>query len=123
MGIGGAKTDKINNEAEEVKGRGKEQESAGFIDWMFRSRRTGRISLVQFPNLPLIVWFLASAADRLGLVEGQAGNVLRVVAAFRKGHAGCAQWQHRSCSQRRNDEPGASRKNAPGSVLVRRSWL
>ena len=81
MGIGGGMTDKIKNEAEEVKGRGTAQESSGFIDWMFRSRRTGRISLVQFPNLPLIVWFLTSAADRLGLVEGQGGNVLRIIAA------------------------------------------
>jgi hypothetical protein len=34
----------------------------GFWDWMFRSRKTGRITLAQLPNWQLVVWLLASAA-------------------------------------------------------------
>ena len=33
----------------------------GFLDWMFRSRKTGRITLAQLPNWQLVVWLLASA--------------------------------------------------------------
>jgi hypothetical protein len=73
----------MKNEAEDLDRKGKSQEhkSTRFIDWMFRSRTTGRIALVQVPNLPLVVWFLASAADRLELIEGQGRDVLGVVAA------------------------------------------
>ena len=42
----------------------------GFLDWMFRSRKTGRITLAQLPNWQFAVWLLASAvmwlAPRLG---------------------------------------------------------
>jgi hypothetical protein len=30
------------------------------LDWVFRSRMTGRIVIAQFPNLPLAVWIGAS---------------------------------------------------------------
>jgi hypothetical protein len=38
----------------------------GFLDWMFRSRKTGRITLAQLPNWQFAVWLLASAVMWLG---------------------------------------------------------
>lgn len=53
----------------------------GFVNWMFRSRVTGRISVAQLPNWQLVVWLLASAVLRLGNPEGLARDVLAVIAA------------------------------------------
>jgi hypothetical protein len=33
----------------------------GFLNWTFRSRKTGRISLAQLPNWQLVVWLLTLA--------------------------------------------------------------
>jgi hypothetical protein len=52
----------------------------GFLDWMFRSRRTGRITLAQLPNGPLVVWLLASAAMWLAHPQGRVRVVLDVLA-------------------------------------------
>ena len=38
------------------------------MDWMFRSRKTGAITLAQLPNWQLAVWLLASAVMWLGRV-------------------------------------------------------
>jgi hypothetical protein len=35
------------------------------IDWAFRSRETGRITIAQWPNVTLIVFVLARALDGL----------------------------------------------------------
>jgi hypothetical protein len=49
------------------------------IDWLLRDRRTGDWTLVQVPNVPLLVW-LATAAVRWLLHPGGAvGTVLEVV--------------------------------------------
>jgi len=48
---------------------------------MFRSRKTGRISLAQLPNWQLGVWLLASAVMRLGNLQGRARDVLVVIAS------------------------------------------
>ena len=53
----------------------------GFLDWMFRSRKTGRITLAQLPNWQLVVWLLASAGIRLGHPQGRARDVLVVLAS------------------------------------------
>ena len=53
----------------------------GFLNWMFRSRKTGRISLAQLPNWQLVVWLLASAVMRLGNPRGRARDVLAVIAS------------------------------------------
>lgn len=42
----------------------------GIMDWMFRSRKTGRITVVQLPNCRLAVWFLASVVMWLGHPQG-----------------------------------------------------
>jgi hypothetical protein len=53
----------------------------GFLDWMFRSRRNGRITLVQLPNWPLGVWLLASVVMWLGHPQGGVGDSLFVLAS------------------------------------------
>ena len=54
---------------------------SGFVSWMFRSRTTGRITLVQFPNWLLAVWLLASAVMWLGHPQGWVHAVLVVLAS------------------------------------------
>jgi len=50
------------------------------IDWVFRSRASGRVVVAQMPNLPLLV-FLAAAALKFFLhPHGQAGTALGVAA-------------------------------------------
>jgi hypothetical protein len=48
------------------------------IDWLFRNRRTGQITIVQFPNVPLWL-FLAATAVRS--VLDPAGDVRTAVRA------------------------------------------
>ena len=48
---------------------------------MFRSRKTGRITLAQFPNWSLALWFIASAVLTLGQPRGLARGALVVLAA------------------------------------------
>jgi hypothetical protein len=54
--------------------------NAGVLGWVFRSRRTGRITLVQVPNWPLGVWLLASAVMWLVQPQGWVRGVLVVMA-------------------------------------------
>jgi len=55
--------------------------NAGVLSWVFRSRRTGRITLVQLPNRPLGVWLLASAVTWLVQPQGWVRGVLVVMAS------------------------------------------
>ena len=50
------------------------------VDWMFRNRETGRITIVQFPNVPLGVFIVASILSAVAHPAGTAGVVLRVIA-------------------------------------------
>ena len=50
------------------------------VDWLFRNRETGGITIAQFPNLPLWI-FLATVVGRWLVPEDSgAFTVLRVVA-------------------------------------------
>jgi hypothetical protein len=51
------------------------------MDWMFRSRQTGRITLTHLPNWQLAVWLLASAVMWLGHPQGWVRGVLVVLAS------------------------------------------
>ena len=51
------------------------------LDWFFRSRETGRITIAQFPNLPLGVFLAASLLRRLVRADGGVDTTLRLVAA------------------------------------------
>ena len=57
------------------------EDREGFLDWMFRSRKTGRITLAQPPNWQLVVWLLASAAMWLAHPQGRARDVLVFIAS------------------------------------------
>jgi hypothetical protein len=48
------------------------------LDWMFRDRKTGRIVIAQFPNIPLAVWIIATALR--WLAHGTTNTVLTVIA-------------------------------------------
>ena len=49
------------------------------VDWMFRDRATGRIVVIQVPNLPLAI-FLAATVVRVAIhPHGAAGRVLSAV--------------------------------------------
>ena len=50
------------------------------LDWLFRDRRTGRIVIVQLPNIRLFVWFGASVLRRLLHPHGRWGIALEVTA-------------------------------------------
>lgn len=51
------------------------------IDWLFRDRTTGRITIAQFPNAPLWAFLVASVLRRLLTPAGTVDSTLRVVAA------------------------------------------
>lgn len=49
------------------------------IDWLFRDRRTGGITIAQFPNPPLIVFLVAAAVRLVADPLGTVGDVVWVV--------------------------------------------
>jgi hypothetical protein len=57
------------------------------VDWMFRSRETGRITIAQFPNLPLGVFLGATVFGWIMKPSGTARTALSVV-----GTAALALW-------------------------------
>ena len=50
------------------------------IDWLFRSRETGRITIAQMPNLPLWIFIVAAALRAVFDPTGGARTALDVVA-------------------------------------------
>ncbi|MEY2566705.1 MAG: hypothetical protein QOE35_1234 [Actinomycetota bacterium] len=50
------------------------------FDWLFRSRTTGRQTIVQLPNVPLGVFILAALARRVFSPTGTPRTVLAVIA-------------------------------------------
>jgi hypothetical protein len=50
------------------------------VDWLFRSRETGRITIVQAPNLPLLLW-LGLTVLRWVLHPGDGWRIALNVAA------------------------------------------
>jgi hypothetical protein len=50
------------------------------IDWLFRNRQTGRITVAQFPNVALGVFLVASVLRRFLAPGGWTGTGLDVVA-------------------------------------------
>jgi hypothetical protein len=50
------------------------------IDWLFRNRHTGRITIAQFPNVPLWLFLAATAVQRLADPAGDVRTAVRVVA-------------------------------------------
>ena len=51
------------------------------IDWLFRNRRTGGLTIAQLPNAPLLVFLVAVAVRWVAHPSGTAGTVVGVTAA------------------------------------------
>ena len=51
------------------------------IDWLFRNRRTGGLTIAQLPNAPLLVFLVAVAVRWIVHPSGTAGTVVGVIAA------------------------------------------
>jgi hypothetical protein len=49
------------------------------IDWLFRNRRTGEITIAQAPNAPLIIWLVATVINLIFDPSGTTGTVLTVI--------------------------------------------
>ena len=49
------------------------------MDWLLRSRRTGRITVAQFPNWPLGVWLLATTFMLVAHPTGGVRDLLVVI--------------------------------------------
>jgi hypothetical protein len=58
-----------------------------WVDWVFRSRATGRLTVVQMPNAALVVFAACRVAQAVFSPHGSAGVVLRVT-----GDAALAWW-------------------------------
>ncbi len=54
------------------------------LDWMFRDRSTGRITIAQFPNVPLWIFF-GTVALRLFVHRGAARTVVDWIAVISLG--------------------------------------
>ena len=50
------------------------------IDWLFRNRRTGRITVAQVPNPPLIVFLVAAGTRWLLSPSGALDTILAAAA-------------------------------------------
>ncbi len=50
------------------------------IDWLFRNRRTGEITIAQAPNAPLIVFIVAVVIRFLFHPSGTAGTIVSTIA-------------------------------------------
>jgi len=61
--------------------------NGSLIDWLFRNRQTGRITIAQFPNVPLWIFF---ATVVLGRVVAAGSEARRVIGGI--GVASLAWW-------------------------------
>ncbi len=52
------------------------------VDWLFRNRHTGQITIAQFPNVPLAVFLVAALLRWLVDPAGGLRTVLEVLAAL-----------------------------------------
>ena len=50
------------------------------IDWLFRNRHTGRITIAQWPNLALSLWIGATVVERLIDPTGAARTAVEALA-------------------------------------------
>jgi len=50
------------------------------IDWLFRDRRTGGITIAQVPNVPLIVFLVALVVRWILHPSGTVGTIVGVIA-------------------------------------------
>jgi hypothetical protein len=56
-------------------------EAQGPLDWLFRNRQTGRITIAQFPNAALGLFLVAAALRTVFDPTGWVGDALSLLAA------------------------------------------
>lgn len=49
------------------------------FDWLFRNRQTGRITIAQFPNVPLWIFIAGSAVRRFAHPHGDVRTALTLI--------------------------------------------
>jgi hypothetical protein len=59
--------------------RGGSASLRALFDWLFRSRRTGKVAIVQRPNLPLAIFLLAAFVRLAFDPSGTLGGAISVV--------------------------------------------
>ena len=52
----------------------------GLIDWLFRNRETGELTIAQWPNPPLLVFLAAAVVRRVADPQGDVRTAVTVVA-------------------------------------------
>ncbi len=60
-------------------GKAARRRRRGPLEWMFRNRLTGGITVAQLPNAPLVVWFAASLVQRWWNPQVAGHDVLTAV--------------------------------------------
>jgi hypothetical protein len=53
--------------------------SGRMVDWLFRNRRTGEITIAQAPNPPLIIWLVATVIELIFSPSGTVATALTIV--------------------------------------------
>lgn len=51
------------------------------LNWWFRNRRNGRITVVQWPNVSLTLYLVATVVDRIAQPSGRAATVIGAVSS------------------------------------------
>jgi hypothetical protein len=49
------------------------------VNWLFRNRQTGEITVAQAPNPPLIIWLVATVINVIFSPSGALGTTLTVI--------------------------------------------
>jgi hypothetical protein len=49
------------------------------VNWLFRNRQTGEITIAQAPNAPLIIWLVATVINLVFDPSGTVGTVVTVI--------------------------------------------
>ena len=49
------------------------------VNWLFRNRQTGEITIAQAPNPPLIIWLVATVINVIFSPSGASGTALTVI--------------------------------------------
>ena len=49
------------------------------VNWLFRNRQTGEITIAQAPNPPLIVWLIATVINLIFSPSGTVGTALTII--------------------------------------------
>ena len=83
------------------------------LDWFFRDRRTGAITIGQWPNPPLLIFGVCAAVDWLFAPAGSLGSVLRLLGALALTY-----WAMDETPARGESVAALPRRPGPGGPLL-----